>query len=817
MTELMRDLRFAVRSMLRAPAFAVVVVTTLALGIGANTALFSVVRSVLLAPLPYAEPDRVAMIWSSWTGFEKTWVSVTEYHNYRANARSFEELALFQQFETSITEGDEPERVGATAMSQNLLAALGVRPLIGRGFEDAEVQPNGPPAALISYEQWQRRYAADPGVLGRTLQLNGNAVTIVGVLPNGFRLPLDYRTDRPTQIWVPYVLPAPSGAVTQNGGSHGSYAIGRLRSGVTVAQANAELAGLVAQLEAAGIYPPQWNFAATAVSATDEVAGLLKPALLVLLGAVGFVLLIACANVANLVLVRGEDRRRELSVRTALGADRARLVRQLFAENAVLALAGGALGVGLAWAGIRVLAGLAPVDLPRVPDATIDGRVLGFTLLLSLATAALFGLVPALHAARTDIQAVLREGGRANTAAAARHRVRRTLVAGEVALAVVLAAGAGLMVRSFWQLLAIDPGFRAENVLTMRLSTPAAFYPADADVTRFYTDLLRRVRALPGVQTAGLIRVLPIDQTIGDSCVQVEGYTPPPGECTPADWQAASDGYFEALDIPLVEGRFIAAGDTRDAPQVMVVNEEFVRRYIADGRPLGKAVRFAFQDTLPGQTIVGVVADARHNGITGEIKATFYRPHAQWSRSTGNPQRALSLVVRAARDAGGLMAPVRAEIRALDPRLPVSSVQLMDDVLSRAVAQPRFTVVLLLGFGALALALAIVGIYGVVSYAVAARRQELGIRMALGAAPRSVVWLSLRHGLTFAVGGVIAGTAAAVVASRLLRNLVYGVPTTDPLTYAAVAAIALGSAFLASWIPARRAARADPLTALRSE
>ena len=817
MSELVQDVRLAVRGMRRAPGFALVVVVTLALGIGANTALFSVVRSVLFTPLPYAAPDRIAMIWSSWTGFEKTWVSTSEYHNYVERLRSFEDLALFQTFETSITEGDTPERVSAATVTANMLTVLGVQPAVGRGFTEAETQPNGPNLAMLSYEQWQRRFDGDPAVVGRSVQLNGTAFEVVGVLPAGFKLPLDYRTDSPTQLWLPYALPPSTGQVQQNGGSHGSYAIGRLLSGVTIEAANAELEGLVAELVAAGIYPQQWNFRATAVSAVDEVAGLLRPALLVLLGAVGFVLLIACANVANLLLVRGEDRRREMGVRSALGANRVRLVRQLVAENAVLALAGGLLGVWLAWFGIMVLTGLAPASLPRVPDATIDGSVLAFTLLLSLATAALFGIAPALHAARTDVQSVLRESGRANTAGVARHRARRLLVGAEVALAVVLAVGAGLMLRSFARLLAIDPGFRAENVLTMRLSTPAAYYPDDPDVTRFYGDVLARVRALPGVASAGLIRLLPIDQEIGDSCVQVEGYTPPPGECAPADWQAATDGYFETLGFRLVEGRFIEAGDTRDAPQVMVVNEAFVRRYIADGNALGKRVRFAFQDSLPSQVIVGVVGDARHNGITGEIKATFYRPHAQWVLSTTRPQRNMALVVKTRGDAEELAAGVTAEIRALDARLPVSSVQSMDAVLSRAVAQPRFTLVLLVAFGALALALAVIGIYGVVSYAVAARRQELGIRMALGAEPRAVVWLSLRHGLAFAAGGVVVGTVGALLATRFMRSILYGVPTTDVATYAAVAAIGLGAAFAASFVPALRAAKADPLAALRAE
>jgi predicted permease len=412
---------------------------------------------------------------------------------------------------------------------------------------------------------------------------------------------------------------------------------------------------------------------------------------------------------------------------------------------------------------------------------------------------------------------VLRESGRANTAGVARHRARRLLVGAEVALAVVLAVGAGLMLRSFARLLAIDPGFRADRVLTLRLATPAAYYPEDADVGRFYGDVLARVRALPGVQSAGLIRVLPIDQEIGDSCVMVEGYTPPPGECTPADWQAASDGYFETLGLRLVEGRFIEAGDTRDAPQVMVVNQEFVRRYIADGNAIGTRVRFAFQDSAPDQRIVGVVGDARHNGITGEIKATFYRPHAQWARSTGFPQRSMSLLVRTASDPTEMAAAVTGQIRAIDARLPISSVQTMESVLSRAVAQPRFTLVLLVGFGALALTLAVIGIYGVVSYAVAARRQELGIRMALGAEPRAVVWLSLRHGLAFAAAGVVAGTLGALLATRFMRSILYDVATTDVATYVVVGALGLGAAFCASFVPALRAAKADPLTALRAE
>lgn len=814
---LQQDLRWAWRSLIRRPAFTLIAVVTLGLGVGANSALYSVVRTVLLAPLPYTDPDGVVMIWSRWRGFDKTWVSVSEYHNYRAQLRSFRDLALFQTFEANLTEGDEPERATVSIITPNLLDVVGVQPVLGRGFREEEATGQAATVVVLSYELWQRRYRGDPTVLGRSLSVNGEAHEIIGVLPEGFRLPLDFRTDRPTAAWFPFAI-EPPGAFPSGGGSHGSYLIGRLNDGVSAEAANAELGTLVAGLRADGTYPVDWNFEAFVVTAADEVAGMMRPALLVLLGAVGLVLLIACVNVANLLLVRGEDRRQEVGVRAALGAGGRRLLRQLTVENALLAACGGVLGAGVAWAAVLALRATAPADLPRVAETTIDAGVLAFTAAVSLLTAVLFGMAPALHVLRSDVQSLLREGGRANTASGSRTRLRRGLVTLEVAMAVLLAIGSGIMLRSFWKLVSLDPGFAADHVLTMRLSPPAAYYPDDAAVTGFYHSLLDQVRALPGVAHAGLIRVLPIDQPIGDACVDVEGYTPPPDECAPSDWQAASPGYFEALGLRLVEGRFIEDGDTRDAAQIIVVNEAFVRRYIPNGNALGRRVTFAFTDSTPPQTIVGVVGDARHNGITGEIKPTFYRPHAQWARSTGFPQRGMALVVRSAGPAPLSLAPaVRDVVRRLDPRLPVSNIQTMETVLSRAVAQPRFTLVLLLAFGGLALALAVVGIHGVVAYTVAARRQELGIRMALGATPRAVVWLATRHGLIHAAAGVALGTGTGLVASRLLRGLVYETPTVDFATYAAVAVLGLVASFVACWIPARRAAGADPLTALRTE
>jgi putative ABC transport system permease protein len=818
MDTLMQDIRWAVRSLARRPGFAAIAIMTLALGIGANTALFSVVRTVLLRPLPYRDPSQVAMIWSKWKGFDKTWVSESEFHNYRASLRGFEDIALFSRFETNLTEGEQPERVQASSVMPNLFGVLGVSPALGRAFREEEAQGTAASVVILSHELWQQRYQGDPAVVGRTLNVNGTASEIIGVMPAGFHLPLDFKTDRPTRLWFPYALTVQPGPVTQGGGSHGSYAIGRLRAGVTEAAARAELGTMVAGLRRDNVYPPDWNFEALLIMAADEVSGSIRPALMVLLGAVAFVLLIACVNVANLLLVRGEDRKQEMGVRTALGANRPRLLRLLFAETLVLAAIGGIMGGAVAWLSIGVLRTVAPADLPRVAEVGIDAGVLGFTAVVSLLTAMLFGMIPAWQVARSDVQSMLREGGRANTAGAARSQLRRVLVTVEVAMAVMLAAGAGLMLRSFWRLADIDPGFNASNVLTLRLSTPAAFYPDDPAVVGFYSELLRQVRAQPGVEQAGLIRLLPIDQVIGDSCLQVEGYTPPPGECAPADWQAASDGYFEALGIRVTQGRGIEAGDGPDAPQVIVVNQALVDAYIADGNALGKRVTFGFLGpNTPPQTVVGVVANAQHNDMTTRVKPTFYRPHAQWAKSTGFPQRSMSLVVRTRQDPLTLAGPIRSIVRSLDPRLPISSVQSMDDVLSRAVAQPRFTLALLLAFGGLALTLAIVGIYGVVSYTVAARKQELGIRMALGAAPRTVVWLALRNGLVFAAAGVGIGTLAGLGFTRFMRNLVYETPTTDPLTFAAVAAIGLLAAFVASWLPALRAARTDPLIALRND
>jgi putative ABC transport system permease protein len=816
-SEFLRDLRQS-RGLLRTPAYTFLLILTLALGMGANTALFSVVKSVLLTPLPYTDPDRVVMLWSRWVDFpERTWVGLEEFQNYQNVIKRVTGLALISGFETSITEGDDPERVSAYSVTPNLFNTLGVSAVAGRTFTADDAVQGRSNVVLITSGLWQRRFGG-ADVIGRTMYTNGQAQTIVGVLPADFKLPLDYRVATPAQIFFPLVLPPFGGMVPQQGGSHGYYALGRLAAGETVRSANAEFKSLTDRMTAEGIYPNNWDFGAFVVSAPDEVAGPLEKALWVLLGAVGLVLLIACANVANLLLVRAEDRRREVSVRAALGASSGRLIRQFLTENLVLGLAGGALGLVFAFAGVRALLTLAPATLPRLPEVSIDTTVLAFTAGLSILTALLFGLLPALQGARVELQETLKEGGRANTAGATRSRLRQIMVVTQVALAVVLVIGAGLMMRSFQRLLNIDPGFDTRGVLTMRLSAPAAYYPDAPNVLGFYDRVLTEVRQLPGVRHAGMIRVLPIDTDIGDSGIMVEGYTNENGApFGPADWQSASDGYFEAMGMELVAGRTFTASDRIDTEQVIMVNEAFVRKYFKGGEALDRRVRFAFRDSVPMQRIVGIVKDVKHNGLTGEVKATFYRPQQQWPVSTGSANRSMTLVVKTGGDPLTLAAPIRQAIRRADARLPVSNVKTLDDVMGGAVAQPRFTLALLLVFGGLALSLALVGIYGVVSYIVAQRRQEMGIRMALGAEPRAVVWLALRGGLVQTVAGVALGIAAAAAVTRVMTGLIFQTSPYDPVTYAAVAMLAVTATAIASWIPARRAALADPLSSLRSE
>ncbi len=665
--ETARDLRVALRGYRRSPGFTLAAIATLALGLGANTAVFSVVRHVLLAPLPYGDPDRTVLIWSTWTGFDKTWLSHAEVIDYQTRIAAFEDAGAWNTFAVNLTGTGAPIRIGAATVTPNVFGVLGVSPLMGRGFTPEEAAADTSTVVVLSHGLWLRGFGGDAGVIGRTIQIDGVAREVIGVMPAGFRLPTDYVIDaeEPTELWMPFALnPA-------NRGSHGLYGAARLAAGTTVGTANAQLAALAEANTRDGLYPPSMQFSAFAVSAADEVLAAVEPALWLVFGAVAFLLLIACANVANLQLVRADARRREMGLRSALGAGRGRLVRQLVTEGVVLALGGAVLGLGMAGVTLRVLGSAARTSLPRAETVALDTWVLAFSSGLAALTVLLFGLAPALRAARVDLVDSLKDGSTGASAGLQRRGVRGTLVVAEIALAVVLLTGAGLMARTLWALYSIDVGFAPERVLTMRLALPPGSYDTPERTTAFWDQLIDRVRALPGVEQAGFLRLIPLAASIGDWTVEVEDYRPPSGTFVPGDWQYASAGGPEALGERLVRGRWLTDRDTSDAPDVALVNEAMARAYWPGADPIGRRFRMGSSQQSPWVTVVGIVGNVRHNGITGEIKPKFYRAMAQWHRWAGTPARSTTLVIKTATsDPYALVEPVREAVRRIDPELP---------------------------------------------------------------------------------------------------------------------------------------------------
>lgn len=820
---LLRDTAFAARSLRRQFGFTSLVVLTLAFGIGATTTLFAVVKGVLLAPLPYARTEGLAQLWSSWTGFEKTWLSYDEYEAWKTEIPAIDDVGLFTDGAATLTDGDESERVRSANVGANVFAVLGAGPLLGRGFTDEEDRLNGAQAAILSHEMWQRRYGGDPAVVGRAIQVSGQGVPVVGIMPPGFRLPLDFGTGAATQIYFPIATDAASeGAIPgpsfqSGGGSHGFYGVARLSRGSTVETVNSQLADYVARLKSEKVYNPELNFRAFAVGMDDQITGGVRAAILVLFGATSVVLLIACANVAGLLLVRGERRRRELAIRVALGAQGTRLTRLLFAESALLAVLGASLGSALAWAGIGLVRRTAPASFPRIAEMSIEPTLLFFSLAVASLAALLTGILPALQASRVAPADELKEGSRGATAGTSRLRWRQALVSTEVALAVLLVVGAGLMIRSVTNLLAIDPGFNPNGVLTMRLSTPATWYPDSNRVVAFWDDLQQKVSEIPEVQSAGAVLLLPLATEMGDWGLRVEGYAPPPNQGTPADWQVVTPGYFKALGLRLVDGRVFDARDDLSSPLSLIINRRFAELYLKGREPIGARVWIGGSpDSLP-YTIVGMVDDVRHNALTREVKAQFYAPLAHFARAPGSTRRSMSLVVRTTGDPRALIGPVRSAIRTADPRLPVSEIRTLDEVVRASIAAPRFAMELLGVFGVIALTLAAIGVFGVVSQVVALRQHEFGIRAALGARPAQLVGLSLRTGVRQVIAGIVVGVVASLAATRLLGRLLEGVTPTDPMTFGAVVLVTAAVALVASALPARRAAKAHPGVVLRSD
>ncbi|HEV2131108.1 MAG TPA: ABC transporter permease, partial [Longimicrobiaceae bacterium] len=782
MDNLLQDLRYAVRTLRKTPGFTLVAVLTLALGIGANTAIFSVVSSVLLRPLPYADADRVVMVWNSLSTSERAGLSEPELMDYRETIRSFEQVAAYRPTDVNLTGDAEPERLPAARVTANLFPALGSGALIGRTITAEEDLPDRDDVAVLSYGLWQRRFGGDPGVVGSTVQVNGRTRTVVGVMPRDFKLPIDFQSDQASEIWLPLALNPDS---LGGRGRHYLQGVARLRPGATPAQATAELRVLTQRWVAEGVVKDD-QFTAAAVPVREEVVGSIRPALLILFGAVGFVLLIACANVANLLLARADERRKEIAVRTALGAGRGRIVSQLLTESLVLAALGGALGLLVAWLGVGALVSLAPASIPLLETATLDARVLAFTAAIALATGVLFGAVPALQAARRDLVAPLKEGGRGATSGRSRQRVRRSLVVAEVALSVVLVIGAGLLVRSFWELRQIELGFDPDNVLTLQLSLPQADYSDAPAMIGFYRQLIERVEALPAVRSAGATGLLPLAQSVGDWGIDIEGRIRDQENRFHGYLQIVTPGYLETMRLPLVNGRLIEHADREDALPAVVINQTMAERYWPGEEAVGKRIRIRTPDEGPWFTVVGVVGNIRHNAVVEEPRNDMYFPHAQLPLALGGTVAAMTLVVRSASDPLAVAGPVRETIRSLDPNLPIANLRSMDRVVGEAFAEPRFTMVLLAVFAAIALVLGAVGIYGVIAYAVGRRTHEIGIRMALGAGAGSILRMVVGQGVVLVGLGVALGLLAAYGATRVLSSLLYGVTATDLATFVAV-------------------------------
>jgi putative ABC transport system permease protein len=804
-----RDVRYGLRTLARTPGLTAAMVFVLALGIAASTAVFSVVNAVLLRPLPYDASDRIVVMLHR----DRNPVAPANYLDWRRAAKSFERMGAAEVWGPNLTGDDNPERVRGIRVTADILPMLGVAPALGRSLLEGEDRAGSDHVLLLGHELWQSRYAGDPGVVGRAITLDGEAYTVVGVMPPGFAFPHFWAQG--SQIWAPLSLEERAA----NRGGSSLRVFGRLSPGVTVDQARAEMAAITARLETEF---PGTNRDLTVRSLIDVVVGDVRPALLVLLGAVGFVLLVTCANVAHMLLARAATRRKEIALRAALGASRTRILRQLLTESLILALTGGAAGLLLARGGIRALVALAPPGLPRLETVALDGSVLAFALAVSLATGLAFGIVPALQATRRDLGDSLREGERGSTGGGGRGGLRSALVASETALALVLLVGAGLMIRSFVALQAVDPGFDRRNVLSLVVSVAGTASAEPSRRSAFFEDVVRDAAALPGVTSASAINHLPLAGDIWGWPFRVEGRpAPKEGEEEFATYRVVLPGYFRTMGIPLRRGRDVSDQDRAGAPGVVVVNEALAARHWPGEDPIGKRLALADREPAPTWlTVVGVVKDTVRGRWGAPPEDELFLPYPQVKKYVEDPSSHfayLTLVVRTVGDPAALAPALRSAVWARERNAPISEVRVLEEVVEEATARPRFYVVLLGAFAGVALALAAIGIYAVITFAVARRTNEIGIRMALGAEPGDVVRLVVGHGLLVGLAGALAGLLGAFALTRLMSTMLYGVGSHDPLTFASVVAVLAAAALLASYLPARRATRIDPLRALRYE
>ena len=814
METLLQDIRYGARVLAKHKGFTAIAVLTLALGIGANTAIFSVVNELLLRPLPYRDAERLVMLWEvSPEGRHQNTTSRANFWAWREQNKSFEGMAAFSDQRLNLTGEGDPEEVSVQLATPELFSVLGVEPILGRTLivEDSYA---GSAGVVLSHGMWQRRFGGETSVVGKPITLNGIPFTVVGVMPAGFQWHIRQRsgTGRPAEMWMVLSMPPPAG---DNGTSRGRFlsVVARMKPGVSVEQADAELKAIEASL---GQDSPRFNkgFSAEALPLRDQFVGNVRPALWILLGAVGFVLLIACANVANLLLSRAAAREKEIALRTALGARRSRIVRQLLTESLLLSLLGSLFGLMVAWWGIRALVAISPRDLVNLQGVGINLTVLAWTLAISLLTGIIFGLVPALEATRVDLNGTLKEGGKGAGGQSARTRsLRSVLVVSEVALALVLLASAGLMLKSFARMRNIDTGFNTENVLTMVLRLPAAKYKEDPQVVNFFRQALERTRALPGVRSAGMVNFLPLYGGLGSSTsFTIEGRpAQPPGQEPGTNVRVADASYFATMGIPLLRGRNFTDFEDAEARHVIIVSESLARRYFPGEDPLGKRITVPMSEKPVPTEIVGIVGDVRYDSLTDEAEPTVYFPHPELTYEF------MTLVIRTTGDPAEMAPAVRRELSAIDPDQPVSDVRTMNQVMADTVGRARFSTLLLGLFAGLATLLAAVGIFGVMNYSVALRTHEIGIRMALGAQPARVLMLVLRQGLILTLVGIGVGLAGALALTRVMSGLLYGVGATDPITFASIALILAVVSLIACYIPARRATRIDPLIALRYE
>ncbi len=808
------DLKYALRMLLKAPAFTAIAVITLALGIGANSAIFSVIETVMLKPLPFPDPDRVVMVWGRYSpksgGGDRNVHSFPDYVDFRDQSQSFSAMASYTRAGAVLTHGDESQELEGVAINAEIFETLGVAPFLGRGFTREEDKPGAAPVVVITHSLWQRAFGGDPRIVGQQVTMTARSYTVVGVLPAGWKFPV--QSER-----IDYVMPLQfviGAKGLENRGAHFLEVVGRLKPGVPLKQAEAELDTITTRL--AQQYPDtNTNFTGiTIVPLHASITGDVRPALLILLGAVALVLLIACANVANLLLARAAARGREIAIRTALGASRTRIIRQLLCESFLLALLGGLGGLVLAWWGTDILSAVGPKGVPRLSEISVNATVCVFTFVIAIVSTVLFGLVPALQVSRGSVNASLQQGAKGSTGGLQTHRVRAALVVSQVAVSLLLLAGAGLLMKSFFNLRGANLGFNPERVLTLSLSLPRVKYPEPDLQIRAFERILEKLSALPGVEAMGAVNPLPLNQNIRNSSFMVSGAAPlPQGQHPGAGHLMVAGDYFQTMRIPLISGRYIDRRDTKDSPLVVMINQAFAKQHFPNVNPIGQRVMIdQDDDKAPPCEVVGVVANTRHDNLTDEPGPEFYVPIMQ------DPQRQLDFVFRtSAVNPAGLNMTVKNAVHDLDKDIYVAPFEPMEQFLSLQLAQPRFNMMLLVAFAGVAMILAAIGIYGVIAYSVAQRTREIGIRMALGSTAAQVRRLVVIQGAKLALAGLALGLLGALALSQVLASLLYGISAHDPATFAAVVVPLTAAALIASYAPARRATRVDPMVALKTE